>query len=102
MMFALRYYVPDGERAPRWYGFAWYDWLRGQAVAYPIPLNWIAWFVRASYYRLAKTPYAKIDRLYQDACKRGYQDGHRAGYQAGVEQHASEFREVINFLGVKR
>ena len=56
MRIAIR--IHEGETYPRWYGLAWIDFVRCEAVCYPIPLNVLA---RALYlaWVFCKTPFGQ-------------------------------------------
>lgn len=64
-----------GVRAPRGYGFAWYDFEKNIIVGYPIPLNIIFRLCRGLWRRL-QFGIQKPDIL---------EAAYRRGYQAGVD-----------------
>lgn len=73
----IRRYVKEYERVPFGYGEAWYDFPRRVLVCYPIPLNWIAWAACIAYWRLARVPRTRIEKVYQEAYIEGREAGRR-------------------------
>ena len=64
--------IAKGQRFPRGYGFAWYDFILDVRLAYPIPFNWILRWIRDLYFLLAKGP---SDIHEQNIYRAGYHEG---------------------------
>lgn len=53
-MLMLQRYVEEGARTPWGYGLAWWDFMRNGWIAYPVPLNFAARWLRDLWWWLAK------------------------------------------------
>jgi hypothetical protein len=52
----VRRIVREGEIFPRGYGIAWHRWDLGDAVCYPVPLNWVIAVALRVWWRLVAGP----------------------------------------------
>lgn len=55
--------INEGCEYPRWYGFAYRDWMRNQAVCYPLGLNWLAGLLHEGHIRLAHGIFHRADKF---------------------------------------
>lgn len=91
----IRRYIRQYERLPRFYGFAWYDFPSRREVCYPIPLNWLAWAIRAVYWKLAVTPTTEAEKVLHRAEVEGREKGHKQGYKDGFEQGVKDHGKML-------
>lgn len=72
--------IAHGDSFPAFYGLAWWRQTEMTGVCYPIPLNWIARWVRDAYYFLMQGPRRKqfdvvSAEIMRNEYMRGLQDG---------------------------
>lgn len=86
------------ERLPRLHGLAWYDFERGVAVCYPIPLNVAAAWCRRAWlflaFRAIPRPTEADYRILQ-AFTGGYARGEREGYRHGYHDGLSDASRAL-------
>jgi len=83
----IRKTVNPGELLPAWYGVAWIDYMRNQAVCYPVPLNLLAALVRCVYM------FAKHGARWLSHDPRG---AYHPGFEAGrASAHAVIVNQVV-------
>lgn len=73
--------IDEGCEYPTGYGFAYRDWMRNQAVCYPVGLNWLAGVIHEAWIRLSHGPFHNADRFDHQLIM-----AHVAGHTAGTEQ----------------
>jgi len=66
--------VVQGYLIPAGYGVAWFDYRRGCGIAFPVPLNWLAWAIRLAWWRARLAP-GNLS-LVEAAYLRGFREGH--------------------------
>lgn len=78
--------ITNGELIPRFYGVAWFDWYRSQAVCLPLGLNVLAALGRSLYYSIKHAGRIVMANP-RDAYAQGLSDGRAQaeGLRAGVE-----------------
>ena len=67
----------EGFIVPRFYGVAWTDYMRRQAICLPIPLNVIAGYARGVWFWL-KYDYRPPNSSACDAYAQGFRHGRKA------------------------
>lgn len=87
--------VLEGGLVPKGYGLAWHEYDRRISVAYPIPLNFVASWLRRVKILLVQ------NRTWQSGYDRGYRQGLEAGkefgfYLAHNQTITNELRNVID------
>lgn len=88
--FTLKKYVSQGETLPRFYGVAWRDYARLQAVCYPIPLNWLVFILREIYFLIAYLPKAPREKFESRVFSAGFEEGRKIGRLEGQNDLALE------------
>jgi len=61
-----------GTKKPFGWGLAYWDYSIMEGYLYPIPINYIVWFFRETYFKLTETPKGIKEKAWAE------------GYQAGV------------------
>ena len=69
--------IREGEMIPSWYGVAWDDWMRREAVCLPFGVNIVAQFARAVYFEVKHGNRAMRNNV-RAAYDQGYADGKRS------------------------
>lgn len=69
--------INEGEIIPAWYGVAWKDWMRREAVCMPIGVNLIAQLARWIYFEV-KHGSRPMRSNVRAAYDQGFKDGRRA------------------------
>jgi hypothetical protein len=69
--------VPFACEIPIGYGVAYIDGYRTKAICYPIPLNWIVWFLRELYFLLVVTPQTLDNRYWNQGYNQAVEDMNR-------------------------
>lgn len=96
--------ISDGQMYPTLYGVAYYDYLKRQAVCYPVPFNLVARLTREVYGWL-RNPWGfpsseELRRHYhdgfQDGLKHGEMIGHARGYQEGKEAAFGDLEKAVS------
>ena len=78
----------QGQEAPRGYGLAYVDYIKGIAVLYPMPLNFLIMLARFVW------QYLKNPNI-QDVFNQGYEAGFTLGYENGIQQGEQAFRDLL-------
>jgi len=87
--------LAEYEAMPRWYGLAYWDFPRAEAICYPIPLNLIVRAIRLFYFRLAIGLFSpKFEKRWLEtlhkAERRGWEIGKEYGYGQGKADGIAE------------
>lgn len=84
--------IRENEILPRWYGLAWTDFWKGEAVVLPIGIHWVAGVARHAWweFRRGYRGEPSVDRDVIDAYQRGYKKGHADGVADGLLGLAAE------------
>jgi hypothetical protein len=69
--------VNEGFVLPRFYGVAWFDCMRRQAVCLPMPLNFIVGVARSSWYWAKHGYLEQLSGSYWDMWEQGFAAGVR-------------------------
>ena len=67
--------IAEGERIPRGYGIAYYDYVKNEAVCYLIPFNLLINFLRKIYWRIISPSFPKWEEELYKSYGRGYARG---------------------------
>lgn len=67
----LRIDVSESCESPKFYGLAYWDFMRRYAVCYPIPLNWVVWIGRELWFRIKSTPMGIEEKSYKLGIEKG-------------------------------
>lgn len=96
----LKKMVDVGDRIPRCYGIAYYDYLFGGSVAYPYPLNWIAGIIHwvwEFYHRHLRDFPGKYTPFSQ-ALDKHFEKGRALGYKEGWKEAEVNIRREVEAL----
>jgi hypothetical protein len=89
---SMRREILEGESMPWWSGFAYWDYVRGIGVTYPVPFNWIARWIRNALFVLKSSP----DRGHRASLERAaYEKGYAMGFRDGERRELREFAEKV-------
>lgn len=84
----------QGQEAPRGYGLAYVDYARGEAILYPMPLNFLVMVARFVW------QYLKNPNI-QDVFNQGYEAGYSLGFDSGVQQGEQAFKDLLATVSKK-
>lgn len=92
--------INEGEAIPKYYGIAYRDYLRYQAVCYPIVLNLIIRYLRELYFIIAiPADLSRSEHIVQEAYRQGYEDGLKAAKRQRDDDIMDELEEyIMNYL----
>jgi hypothetical protein len=76
----LKQIVKEGEELPRFYGIAYFDYMRRQGVAYPVPLNLVVNTARNWWFALTKWRPSRFELELSMLTGMKYREGYNAGY----------------------
>ncbi len=88
--------IRECEQFPPFYGLAWWDILRNQAICLPYPFNYIAGWGRHLWLKLryAHSPDAR-KLVYQEGFHKGWTEGKRIGYEEGKKDTLVEMIRAL-------
>lgn len=71
----IKIFVEQHEVIPRFYGYAWQEYILGRIVVMPVPLNiLVRWFIEIRWWVINPTPNKREEALRKEY-HRGYADG---------------------------
>lgn len=85
--------ICEGEEYPRGYGFAYRDWMRNQAICYPVGLNWLAGALHEAWNRLRHGPFHNADRFDHQLIMANIA-GQARGIEIGEERASRRFYDA--------
>lgn len=88
--------VQEGEIIPKFYGMAYWDYMRRIGICYPLGINWIVWLCREIYFRVMVVPLGKQGEMYRQGFKDGEQSGYRLGLRAGYKEAFDKLEKQID------
>ena len=68
-------HIVEGDKIPKFYGVAYFDYIKREAICYPIPLNlliWIGYLIRDKLTR--PRGQTKVQRAYMEGYNKGCLD----------------------------
>jgi len=89
----IKKYFREGERIPKGYGIAYFEFDRLEAVAYPIPLNMIVGFGRKIWFGMKGGDWVRTG--YDKAYNKGICDGRKYAFNQYKQQALGQEIETI-------
>lgn len=90
----LRFTLDANTAAPWWLGLAYYDWIRRDAICYPIPLNLVVRLLRAAHLWLVAPrwllPDLRLRRWMGEIGPMIYRDGYEQVWRDAVAAKQTE------------
>lgn len=97
----MKKYAKEGEKIPFYYGYAYFDFVRGESALYPYPFNWfvrLVVFFHRKIVRFDGYQLTKDRKLYNEGLVRGFLLGKKEGQLLSSEEKYLLIKKTFEIL----